>query len=205
MRYSYCDKTIDEMRTNIEAREATKRRQQKDAEVLKKEQNQMLELFTSSALQKVIQDPKGLITDFEGFPLKRKDHLPTEEPKPVDVGFKFVEPNLNFETAKYILKKQFHKQKTEEALADYDAKKRLEKKKEKAPSYLGGANKLNGDNKEGSLADKAARKIREVRQNAPRVSITQTIKGKTDLPKAFLRRQLSMRCSRPRSTRIWMS
>jgi hypothetical protein len=182
MRLALVTKTIEELRTTIEAREATKRRQQKDAEVLRKEHNQMLELFSSAALQKVIKDPAGLITDFEGFPLKKKEATAADEPKPVDIGFKFVEPNINYETAKFILKKQFNRQVTEEALTDYDTKKRVEKKKEKTPSYLGLNNsKSKIDGKEGSLADRAARKIRETRQNTQRVSITQTIKSKQHL------------------------
>lgn len=146
---------------------------------MKKEQNQMIELFTSSALQKIIKDPVGLITDYEGFPIKKKAHAASDEPKLIEVGYKFAEPNLNYETAKFVLKKQFNKQLTEEALIEYDAKRRLEKKKEKAPSYLGLNSTKNKDqNKEGSLADRATKKIREIRQNNQRVSITQAIKSK---------------------------
>lgn len=145
---------------------------------MKKEQNQLLELFSSAALQKVIKDPSGLVTDYEGFPIKKKEPTAADEPRPVDIGFKFQEPNINFETAKFILKKQFNRQVTEEALSEYDAKKRQEKKKETTPSYLGVNNKGKTDNKEGSLADRAAKKIKETRQNTQRVSITQTIKSK---------------------------
>lgn len=149
----------------------------KEAEKLKKEQNLLTELFSMQALDKLINNEKGFITDFDGIPIKRREHDKSTEPKPVEIGYKFAEQNVTVETAKYVLKKQFNKQNTEEALIEYDAAKRQEKKKESAPSYLG----VNKNNKkqvaQESLADKAAKKIKEMKTNTHRVSLTTDIKG----------------------------
>jgi hypothetical protein len=118
------------------------------------------------------------VTDFDGIPIKRIDLDKSTEPKPIEVGFKFSEQNVNLENAKYVLKKQFNKQSTEEALIEYDAKKRQEKKKESTPSYLG-TNKKNTKqgHQELSLADKAVKKIKEMKMNTQRISLSHNIKS----------------------------
>ena len=79
---------------------------------------------------------------------------------PLEVPLKAIEPTITFETAKTIMKTQFNKSKTEEALLAYDEKKRLDKKAEKAPSYIG-VSKNKNPNKELTRLDQAAIKIKD--------------------------------------------
>lgn len=154
------------MRTAALMKELTRKKQIKDQENIRRDKVQMLRAFTPSALDKMIKDKRGFVTDYEGKPIKvnQVQPGPTFGGAPVQVEFKIAEPSLTYEASKHLLKLHFQRTNTDEALQLYDALKRQEKKKEKTPSYLG----VSDPNKKSQAAntiDLAAKKVKEYNES----------------------------------------
>ena len=163
-------------------RELANKQQAKEADINKKHQLEMAKLFTPAALQKLMADGSGLITNYTGIPMKISDPTASDVQPFIEPALKYLDPTLTFEASKVILKRYFQKQKTYEALVAYDEKIRQEKKSANTPSYLGVSTKKNLPAPEPTQLDLAAKKVREIRQamNA-RFSLTRGIRSRFGL------------------------
>lgn len=128
------------MRTGVLVAEASKRKQMREQEHLKKEKEMILRAFTPGVLGQILRDKRGLITDYIGKPIKINNSYTIDNNsrgQMARIDFRIPDPVLTFEASKFILKQHFKRTNTEEALHEYDAMKRQERKQEKVPSYLG--------------------------------------------------------------------
>lgn len=171
---------IEELRTSIYAREMTKRNQQREAESLKKQQAEVMQLIAPSSLTKMVSHKKGLVTDYQGNPIKLKE--PSQQLQPMSLNetiSKVSDPAVTMETARYILKRNLARQDTDEAIAEYETQKKEASKKAKTPSYLGNSpnRQKSTDTVESTIMDLAYKKLKEARRHSvDRPSISLKIK-----------------------------